>query len=93
LVYGALSTHRQTEADKLTIPIFARRFIYETKIVQGFFLPRWFATATSRADKGGRLEKHSNWSASGNTSNFLEGEPFALTQFAEAVALAEGASP
>jgi NADPH2:quinone reductase len=29
--YGALSTHRQTDPAKLTIPIFARSLIYETK--------------------------------------------------------------
>src|SRR4029079_10990710 len=29
VVYGALSTHRQTDPDKLTIPIFARSLIYE----------------------------------------------------------------
>ena len=35
VVYGALSTHRQTEPDKLTIPVFARSLIYETKTVRG----------------------------------------------------------
>ena len=30
VVYGALSTHRQTDPDKLTIPVFARSLIYET---------------------------------------------------------------
>ena len=42
VVYGALSTHRQTDADKLTIPIFACSLIYETKTVRGFWLLRWF---------------------------------------------------
>jgi NADPH:quinone reductase-like Zn-dependent oxidoreductase len=41
IIYGALSTHRQTDPDKLTIPIFARSLIYETKIVRGFWLFRW----------------------------------------------------
>jgi len=54
IVYGALSTHRQTEADKLAIPIFARSIIYETKIVQGFFPPALVRHRTSRADQGGR---------------------------------------
>lgn len=61
VVYGALSTHRQTEADKLTIPIFARSIIYETKIVQGFS-----SLAGSRPHLKSRLrrllEKPSNWS-------------------------------
>ncbi len=42
VVFGALSTHRQTDRDKLTIPIFARSLIYETKTVRGFCLFRWF---------------------------------------------------
>jgi NADPH:quinone reductase-like Zn-dependent oxidoreductase len=42
VVYGALSTRRQTDPDKLTIPVFARSLIYETKTVRGFWLFRWF---------------------------------------------------
>src|ERR1700755_345041 len=42
VVFGALSTHRQTDPDKLTIPVFARSLIYETKTVRGFWLFRWF---------------------------------------------------
>ena len=87
IVYGALSTHRQTEADKLAIPIFARSIIYETKIVQGFFLPRWFATAPQEQIKAAVGETF-ELVASG-ILRISEGEPFALTQFAEAVALAE----
>src|ERR1700748_2426230 len=45
VVYGALSTHRQTAPEKLTIPVFARSLIYETKIVRGFWLFRWFTEA------------------------------------------------
>src|SRR6202020_45114 len=41
VVYGALSTHRQTDPAKLTIPVFARSLIYETKTVRGFWLFRW----------------------------------------------------
>src|SRR5262245_19358546 len=44
VVYGALSTHRQSDPDALTIPLFARSVIYGTKIVRGFWLTRWFAT-------------------------------------------------
>jgi hypothetical protein len=36
VVYGALSTHRQTGPDKLSIPIFVRSLIYETKTVRGY---------------------------------------------------------
>jgi NADPH:quinone reductase-like Zn-dependent oxidoreductase len=37
IVYGALSTHRQSDPEKLTIPVFARSLIYETKTVPEFF--------------------------------------------------------
>jgi hypothetical protein len=47
IVHGALSTHRQTEPDMLTIPLLARSLIYESKVVRGFWLYRWFNT-TSR---------------------------------------------
>jgi NADPH:quinone reductase-like Zn-dependent oxidoreductase len=52
LVYGALSTHRQTEPGKLTIPLFARSLIYESKTVRGFWLYRWFQTATPEQIRG-----------------------------------------
>ncbi len=42
VVFYALSTHRQTDPAKLTIPIFARSLIYEMTSVQGFWLFRWF---------------------------------------------------
>jgi hypothetical protein len=31
LVYGALSTHRETDPARLTIPLFARSVIYDAK--------------------------------------------------------------
>ncbi|MDT7674777.1 MAG: hypothetical protein QOD82_2679, partial [Pseudonocardiales bacterium] len=34
--YGALSTHGETDPGALTIPLFARSVIYETKTVRGF---------------------------------------------------------
>lgn len=45
VVYGALSTHRQTNPSALTIPLFARSMICDTKTVRGFWLFRWFLTA------------------------------------------------
>ncbi|MGW3631390.1 zinc-dependent alcohol dehydrogenase family protein [Streptomyces sp. NPDC005122] len=46
VVYGALSTHRQTDPAALTIPLQARSVIYETKTVRGFWLNRWFGAAS-----------------------------------------------
>jgi hypothetical protein len=45
-VYGALSTHRQTDPAALTIPLQARSVIYEAKAVRGYWLNRWFGTAS-----------------------------------------------
>jgi NADPH:quinone reductase-like Zn-dependent oxidoreductase len=44
IVYGALSTHRQTDPTALTIPLFARSVIYDAKKVRGFWLFRWVVT-------------------------------------------------
>jgi NADPH:quinone reductase-like Zn-dependent oxidoreductase len=41
LVYGALSSHRQTDPAKFIIPLFAPRLIYSTATVRGWWLPRW----------------------------------------------------
>jgi NADPH:quinone reductase-like Zn-dependent oxidoreductase len=95
VVYGALSTHRQTEADKLILPIFSRSIIYEAKIVQGFFLPLWFATE-SQAQIRTAIETTFELVCSG-VLRISEGRSLSFGQFAEAVALAEapghGAKP
>jgi NADPH2:quinone reductase len=41
LVYGALSSHRQTDPAKFLMPLFAPRLIYSTATVRGWRLPRW----------------------------------------------------
>jgi NADPH2:quinone reductase len=41
LVYGALSSHRQTDPAKFVMPLFAPRLIYSTATVRGWWLPRW----------------------------------------------------
>ena len=87
IVYGALSTHRQIDPDKLTIPLFARSVIYGTKIVRGFWLNRWFAT-TPQEQIGAALATTFGLVASG-TIQIAEGQPQKLEQFAEAVRLAE----
>jgi NADPH2:quinone reductase len=42
VVYGALSTHRQTSADALTLPLFARPLIYQAQTIRGWWLMQWF---------------------------------------------------
>jgi NADPH:quinone reductase-like Zn-dependent oxidoreductase len=44
LVYGALSSHRQTEPSAFEMPLFAPRLIYGTAAVQGWFLFHWLDT-------------------------------------------------
>jgi NADPH2:quinone reductase len=44
LVFGALSSHRQTDPAKFTMPIFAPRMIYSTTTVRGWWLPRWVSS-------------------------------------------------
>jgi NADPH:quinone reductase-like Zn-dependent oxidoreductase len=95
VVYGALSTHRQTDPAALTIPLQARSLIYETKAVRGFWLNRWFGTA-SPADVRETLSEVRALVADG-VLTIPQGRPFPLERFAEAVSLAEtparGAKP
>jgi NADPH:quinone reductase-like Zn-dependent oxidoreductase len=87
VVYGALSTHRQTAPEKLTIPVFARSLIYETKIVRGFWLFRWF-TATPKDRMAAVIDRTVQLADSG-ALRVPEGQPIAVEKFSEAVALAE----
>ncbi|MFF7972508.1 alcohol dehydrogenase catalytic domain-containing protein [Streptomyces sp. NPDC007905] len=95
VVYGALSTHRQTDPAALTIPLLARSVIYETKVVRGFWLNRWFGTATP-ADVLDALSEVRTLVAD-DVLTIPEGRPFPLERFAEAISLAEapahGAKP
>lgn len=87
IVYGALATHRQTDADKLTIPLFVRSVIYETKTVRGFWLYRWFSTTPQ--DQIQAALKRTFDLVAGGTLQVPEGQPIKVEQFAEAVRLAE----
>ncbi|MFE2583955.1 zinc-dependent alcohol dehydrogenase family protein [Streptomyces sp. NPDC059378] len=95
VVYGALSTHRQTDPAALTIPLSARSVIYETKTVRGFWLNRWFGTA-SPEDALDALSEVRTLVTDG-VLTIPEGRPFPLERFTEAIALAEtparGAKP
>jgi NADPH:quinone reductase-like Zn-dependent oxidoreductase len=87
IVYGALSTHRQTDADKLTIPIFARLLIYETKTVRGFWLFRWF-TESPKDRLAAAIDRTVQLADSG-ALRVPEGQPIPVEKFSEAVYLAE----
>ncbi|WP_196458864.1 hypothetical protein [Streptomyces spinoverrucosus] len=95
MVYGALSTHRQTDPAALTIPLQARSVIYETKVVRGFWLNRWFGTV-SPEDALDALSQVRGLVAD-EVLSIPRGRPFPLERFTEAIALAEtparGAKP
>jgi NADPH:quinone reductase-like Zn-dependent oxidoreductase len=90
IVYGAMSTHRQTDPDKLTIPIFARSLIYETKTVRGFWLFRWF-TETPKDRMAAAIDRTIQLAHSGEL-RVSEGQPIPAEKFGEAVDLAETAA-
>jgi NADPH2:quinone reductase len=87
VVYGALATHRQTDAEKLTIPLFARSLIYETKTVRGFWLYRWFSTTPQ--DRITMALKRTFDIVAGGTLRVPEGQPIEVERYADALALAE----
>ncbi|MGW1542270.1 zinc-dependent alcohol dehydrogenase family protein [Streptomyces sp. NPDC002309] len=87
VVYGALSTHRQTDPAALTIPLPARSVIYETKTVRGFWLNRWFGTA-SPTDALDALSEVRTL-VTDRILTIPEGRAFPLEHFTEALALAE----
>src|SRR5262245_18406924 len=87
IVYGALSTHRQTDPDKLNIPVFARSLIYEAKTVRGFWLFRWF-TETPKDRMAAVIDRTVQLADSG-ALRVPEGQPIQLENFSEAVYLAE----
>jgi NADPH:quinone reductase-like Zn-dependent oxidoreductase len=95
VVYGALSTHRQSDPAALTIPLQARSVIYETKAVRGFWLNRWFGTA-SPEDALHALSQVRSLVAD-KVLSIPQGQPFPLERFIEAISLAEapghGAKP
>ncbi|GGV28749.1 hypothetical protein GCM10010260_81610 [Streptomyces filipinensis] len=95
MVYGALSTYRQTNPAALPIPLQARSLIYETKTVRGFWLNRWFGTASP--DIVRRAPARVRDLVADEVLSIPQGRPFPLARFAEAVALAEapahGAEP
>lgn len=95
IVFGALSAHGQSDPNKLTLPLFSRSLIYETKSVRGFWLYRWFAT-TPREQAGAVIAKTLQLVSDG-ALRIPEGQLFEIEHFADAIALAaapaHGAKP
>jgi NADPH:quinone reductase-like Zn-dependent oxidoreductase len=88
LVYGALSSHRQTDPAKFTMPILAPRLIYSTATVRGWWLPRWVSSqplADVRAATSDLLTMLANGAITPPPS-----VRYSLREFQEAVRLADG---
>jgi len=88
LVYGALSSHRQTDPAKFTMPLFAPRLIYSTATVRGWWLPRWVnsqSLAEVRAATSDLLAMLSNGALTSPAT-----VRYSLKDFQEAVRLADG---
>ena len=87
-VYGALSSHRQTDPAKFTMPLFAPRLIYSTATVRGWWLPRWVPSqplAEVRAATSDLLTMLSNEALTPPAS-----VRYSLKDFQEAVRVADG---
>jgi NADPH:quinone reductase-like Zn-dependent oxidoreductase len=88
LVYGALSSHRQTDPARFTMPVFAPRLIYSTATVRGWWLPRWVPSqplAEVRAATSNLLTMLSNGALTPPAV-----VRYSLKDFQEAVRLADG---
>ncbi|HEY4354205.1 MAG TPA: zinc-dependent alcohol dehydrogenase family protein, partial [Acidobacteriaceae bacterium] len=88
LVYGALSSHRQTDPAKFMMPLFAPRLIYSTATVRGWWLPRWVPSqplAEVRAATSDLLTMLAQGALTPPTT-----VRYSLKDFQEAVRLADG---
>jgi NADPH:quinone reductase-like Zn-dependent oxidoreductase len=88
LVYGALSSHRQTDPSKFMMPLFAPRLIYSTATVRGWWLPRWVPSqplAEVREATSNLLKMLSNGTLTPPAT-----VQYSLRDFQEAIRLADG---
>ena len=88
LVYGALSSHRQTDPARFMMPLFAPRLIYSTATVRGWWLPRWVPSqplAEVRAATSDLLAMLANGALTPPAS-----VRYSAKDFQEAVRLADG---
>ena len=88
LVYGALSSHRQTDPAKFTMPLFAPRLIYSTATVRGWWLPRWVSSQPLTEVRAATSDLVTMLSNGALTPPAMV--RYALKDFQEAVRLADG---
>ncbi|WDD37009.1 zinc-dependent alcohol dehydrogenase family protein (plasmid) [Nostoc sp. UHCC 0926] len=90
LQYGALSTHRQTDPQKLVMPVFSPKLIYSTGTIRGWWLPRWIASQ-SLSQVRNTVAELLSLIASGRLS-VPETASYPLTHFTEALQATESSS-
>jgi NADPH2:quinone reductase len=88
LVYGALSSHRQTEPAKFVMPLFAPRLIYSTATVRGWWLPRWVPSQSLAAMREATRDLLTMLSNGALTPPAIV--RYSVKNFQEAVRLADG---
>jgi NADPH:quinone reductase-like Zn-dependent oxidoreductase len=88
LVYGALSSHRQTDPAKFIMPILAPRLIYSTATVRGWWLPRWVSSQPLAEVRAATSELITMLSNGALTPPEIV--RYSLKDFQEAVRLADG---
>jgi NADPH2:quinone reductase len=88
LVYGALSSHRQTDPAKFIMPLFAPRLIYSTATVRGWWLPRWVPSQPIDEMRAATSELLTMLSKGALTAPGIV--RYSLKDFQEAVRLADG---
>ena len=90
LVYGALSSHRQTDPAKFIMPLFAPRLIYSTATVRGWWLPRWVPSQPLAEVRAATSDLLTMLATGALTPPAVV--RYALKDFQEAVRLADGES-
>jgi NADPH:quinone reductase-like Zn-dependent oxidoreductase len=88
LVYGALSSHRQTDPAKFLMPLFAPRLIYSTATVRGWWLPRWVPSQPLAAVRAATSDLLTMLSNGALTPPAVV--RYSVKDFQEAVRLADG---
>ena len=88
LVYGALSSHRQTDPAKFLMPLFAPRLIYSTATIRGWWLPRWVPSQPLAEVRDATSSLLTMLSSGALTPPAIA--RYSLKDFQEAVRLADG---
>ncbi|MBV8630046.1 MAG: zinc-dependent alcohol dehydrogenase family protein [Silvibacterium sp.] len=88
LVYGALSSHRQTDPAKFILPLFAPRLIYLTATVRGWWLPRWVTSQPLAEVRAATSDLLTMLSSGALTAPAVV--RYSFKDFQEAVSLADG---